>query len=121
MIDGLLQVNRISTREEMTAVEQAATADNHWPLCPTHYVKRNGVIVGSISACSIPLVTAWVKKDLGMRSSLELINIARIIGRERNGGQPVVTLSPKSTPLHKYMERIGFKTFADTTIFLEDQ
>lgn len=120
MINGFITVKPVFTQENLAALTQAAMADDHNLLCPTHTVLRDGVIIGSISAIAIPLVTIWAHSKLATpRNTVEIVNAARNIGRMKNNGNPICTICAPASPIRPLMEKMGFVKYGDTTIFVE--
>lgn len=123
MIKGFIHVKPILTADDLSKLRAAAEDDNHhFPLYPTHAVFRDGEIVGSVAALSIPLLAVWAHSSkLTHRTTCELINTSVNIARARNGGNPIVTMCPPGSPIYPAMEGLGFVKFSETTLFLEAQ
>lgn len=119
---GFLELKRITTVDELRAVQDAAAEVDHKPLYPTHAAVVDGVIVGSMSIMSIPLVSGWSHPKMNSaRTTREIVNYMKNLGREKNNGFPVVTLCPRTSPVYPFMERMGFQVHGDTTIFVEKE
>jgi hypothetical protein len=121
MINGFINVKPIITKAALDAVQAAAAEDSHTLLCPTHIVFRDGEIIGSMSVIAIPLVNIWAhSQKSNVRNTVEIINAARNIGRQKNNGLPVVTICAPISPISPLMPKLGFTKYGDTTIYLED-
>lgn len=122
MLNGYINVKPVFTADDHHALIAAARDDNHDLLCPTHTILKDGQIIGSMSVIAIPLVTIWAhSQKTAPRNVVEIVNVARNIGRAKNNGNPVVTICAPISPIYPYMERMGFSKYGDTTIFLENQ
>lgn len=61
-----VSVHPIDSQEVYKQVMEAASADGHGPYMPTHYVQKNGEIIGAFSTQS-PTVFWWMSEKKATR------------------------------------------------------
>lgn len=101
------------------AVLQAARADNHAPLKPTHVIERDGEIVGSLAINSLPLFRIWFHTEKIKAADSKQLLFA-IESHYRMAGVPLVaTLVPLKSPFYPVGARFGYTECPDLRLFLK--
>jgi len=101
---------QIKSVEEAEAVSDAAKADNHYVIGPTHYWKdKDGKIQGYFSVGVIPVCHFWMRRDSSPRESLETIKVCEGLVKERieKEGLPrygIIACHPES-PFYPLLEK----------------
>lgn len=121
-----LVVRALKNDVEMEALRAATLADpaGHLPIFPTHGCYLGDEIIGSLSCCATPVSGIWAHSQKSTpRHTREMVNIARNITRQINGGRPFITMCSETSPIYPFMERMDFHRLGPTVIFLgkEDQ
>lgn len=95
--------------DELPALREAARADAHAVLWPTHVaVREDGRIVGYASVCATPVVQVWL--DSREVKALETVRLLAQLEREvlPAGLRGYVMPCAQSSPFFPRMERLGF-------------
>lgn len=104
----MIKVKPIRDHEQLDAVYQAAKANQEGIIDPTHYVEKDGEIVGAISvavACS----SWWMHTEkTGPRDSLATFQVLEALMEDR-GIKSYLMPCEERSPFYKIMERVGFK------------
>lgn len=101
------------------AVLQAARADDHSPLNPTHVIERDGEIVGSLAINSLPLFRIWFHTEKIKAADSKQLLFA-IESHYRMAGVPLVaTLVPLKSPFYPVGARFGYTECPDLRLFLK--
>lgn len=112
-------VSKIETKEDYEAAIQAAIDDNDMMVFPTHTVRKNGEIVGSISMARIPLVLFWNHKEkVKARDSLIINNTVESI-LNNNGTNNYFVACNSNSPYYGHVEKFGYKPVWPTNIFVK--
>ena len=110
-------VRAVKTLEQESRVLQAARENNHSMICPTHFVERNGEIIGASSLATVPLVLIWSHTEkLSARDSIHLKMVYDSI-METKGLPRYLVACDETSPYNAHMKRFGFKPFWKTEIF----
>ena len=109
----MLQVKEIVDGNDITKVAQAAQADNHYVLGPTHYWvdEKTGEVRGYFSSGVIPHGHFWMHSQATPRESMEIIHRCEQISKERLRGVPfgIIACHP-SSPFNANLEKhFGYK------------
>ena len=111
-------VKKIRTLEEKQKVIDAAIADNHNFSIATHVLTKGDEIVGAWSLGAIPLVAVWSKTDgINGKDSLIMNKTISAIMNDRSPN-PYLIACDESSPYINYMDKLGYKHFWKTNLFL---
>jgi len=121
----MLQVKEIVDGNDITKVAQAAQADNHYVLGPTHYWvdEKTGEVRGYLSAGIIPHGHFWMHSQATPRQSMEIIRSCEKIAKAKFAGVPfgIMACHPTS-PFNGVIEKhFGYKpVIRGTDLFYVD-
>ena len=104
------QMPRIVPMREAFArpLNEAALADNHAVIAPTHVVLRGDKIVGYGSVGGMPMMVLWVKSgEVKARESMHLLATGEAIAASLGMKQICVPVVPKS-PFYELMPQLGY-------------
>lgn len=110
------QVRPLRTVEEFQRLREAAAEDAHDINSPTHYVEKDGKIIGCFNIG--PVVMWWGHTKLcSVRDSIMVFTIMEAM--QRNAGiQEYIMPCVNNSPLKSYMPGLGFKDYkTDFTIY----
>jgi len=110
---------RITTTEQIHALNDAAAKDNHIILFPSHLVVRGNNIVGYGSVCSMPVAHIWMDKQHAKAN--DSVFASRQLDQEmkRLGHKFFVTLCHENSPFYPVMDRFGYQKLHPMTLFLK--
>ncbi len=104
----------IKTREEFENVCHAAIRDDrHNTIQPSHWVQKDGHIVGAVSIG--PTVWWWLNSALDKRDSYEMWVAVETLLRDRGISQYIILL-PHDSPYNRVVDSAGFEKIEDTQI-----
>ena len=110
-------VKLIQTLDQEARVLQSARDNNHSMICPTHFVERNGEIIGASSLGSIPLVLVWHHNEkVSAKDSMHLKLVYDSIMETKRLPRYFIACD-ESSPYNKHMNRLGYKHIWKTDIF----
>lgn len=93
--------------QQQIAVEQAAAADSHTLLSPTHAVKKDGKIIGYVSILAMPIVHAWMDRESAtVRDTLATQAQIEAIVRDRGVNQYYMPCQENS-PYFPVLRKLG--------------
>ena len=117
ILETFPQVVPITSEAELAALRDAAAADKHGTLLPTHIIWKNRKIAGCFSVARVPLVTTWLSTtDMHGRDTLIAVNAVENIVSGLGGGLIVAPVQ-KDSPLFPVMERLGYSPCGEFTLF----
>lgn len=110
------QLQPIQTEQQLRALIDAAGADNHSLLYPSHLVSKNDELLGAFSLFNSPLLNVWLhSKKISPRESLMLYatveNVARV-----QGVKSILLPCTDQSPLSKYLAALGYSPICKTTL-----
>lgn len=109
---------RITSPQQADLVAQRALADDHAFAFATHAVIKDGDIAGAWSLGAVPLVLVWHdRKRMGAADSLSIHKQVQAVMRDRGTPVYMVPCNPDS-PLHPYMQRVGFQNPYRNDLFI---
>jgi hypothetical protein len=124
MIPDHPYLTRIKTQHEFDLLVEKAKQEKHGVFVPTHPIFKNGNMVGyfSIGSPGVPLVLAWLSKEINARESFNLINTVEnlVAGGVSGPANAVVFPVPKDSPFHPLMEGMGFKSAGVYEFFVKE-
>jgi len=98
----------ITAPEQVQELVQAAAADHHIVIAPSHLAMKEGEVVGYASIGSIPLFNVWLdSRKVQALDSLRLLKNAEAMARQMGVRQYLMPCAHTS-PFHPHMERLGF-------------
>jgi hypothetical protein len=101
----------------MQPLLEAAHADNHSVVRPTHIVRKDEGIIGYLSIGVLPTVLLWMDtKRAKVRDSLAVITFYENLVAPSGG--VIIPVQSKS-PYYPLMEQAGYEKAGDGTIFLK--
>lgn len=111
------RVRKITTKEQLDAILVAAKEDNDGCILPSHYVEKDGEIVGAASLAVVPVLLIWNhSKKVSPRDSIQLKHTYEALMEER-GYKKFMILCNKNSPYNAHMKALGYKSVWDTEIF----
>jgi len=111
-----IRVRPLKTQAEFDALDQAAKADNHIALYPTHAVWKSGEIIGYGSINATPMVNVWLhSQKLGPRDSVQLLGVAEALAANAGLSQIIMPCAQNS-PFFPMMEKLGFSRLGFTSL-----
>jgi hypothetical protein len=116
----LPKVRKIKDLETMQRVLAAARSDNDGCSYPSHYVEKNGEIVGCASVASVPVLMLWHdSKKIGPKESMQLQNTYETLIEEK-GVPGYIIMCNKESPYHGHMQKFGYQPVWETDIFVKE-
>lgn len=93
--------------------------DGHSVLRPTHVAIRNGEFIGYASIAAVPMVVFFMHS--GKSRAINTFKMERFCEDElRNAGLPIVCAPCAPTsPIHPFMQKLGFTSFGNMDMFLK--
>lgn len=117
LVDSLPKLRPLQTEEEVRHLLATMREAGESITLPTHYVEKDGEIVGAIGASSIPLCTLWLHKDkVKPRETLGLLNVIENSYR-MNGVQVGAVLVHNASPFGPVMEKLGYQADHNSKIY----
>lgn len=103
--------------EQLRQLFEAAKADNHQCIAPTHVMMRGNQIIGYLSLGGVPTVQAWFDSKSGhVLDSLKMIEMGEAILASQGAPGFLVAVSDQS-PFYPHMQRLGFEPVFATTLW----
>jgi hypothetical protein len=98
----------------------AAKAEDHYPINPTHWMERDGLVVGYLAINSLPLFTIWLQSGtVHARDTVQLWHT--ITNHYRMAGAKVVATSiNRDSPFYRAKERLGLKELPNEVVCLKE-
>jgi hypothetical protein len=114
---------RPQSAEEMqarvNAVKDAAAADNHTVIAPTHLMVKGEKLLGYLSIAGLPNVHAWFDtKHPHALDSLKMIEMGELTLREKNI-TAYSLLCAEESPFTPHLERMGFTKLGTSVLYLK--
>lgn len=96
---------------------EAAAADDHTVIAPTHVMMRGEQIIGYLSLGAMPVIQSWFDSKAGHAlDSLKMIEMGEAIIASQGAVAYQVAVS-ESSPFAPHMERLGYKKVFTTTLW----
>lgn len=96
---------------------EAAAADDHTVIAPTHVMVRGEQIIGYLSLGAMPVVQSWFDSKSGhVLDSLKMIEMGEAVIASQGASAYQVAVSENS-PFAPHMERLGYKRVFTTTLW----
>lgn len=96
---------------------EAAQADHHICIAPTHVMLRGEKIIGYLSLGGMPVVQAWFDTKSGhVLDSLKMIETGEAVFDSQGVKQFMIAVD-EASPFYPHMERLGFTPVFKTTLF----
>ena len=107
----------VTCPELRVKVVEAGKEDNHDVSVSTHYLVKNGEIVGAWNLGAIPLVMNWQhSKKINARDSLYLQETLDALMRER-GHKVYLSACAADSPYRPFMNKLGYELVMSSDIF----
>jgi len=101
------EILRIQNQDDFKATVQAAEADEHIVLNPTHMLVRNNEVIGGWSLGGTPLVTIWNHtQKISARDTMMMNPVLDSIMKQQTTSYLIACT--ESSPYNKYMEKLGY-------------
>jgi hypothetical protein len=113
-----LRIYPVKTQAQVDAVQAAASADNH-SLTATHYITRNGEILGAVGLSRLPVARIWLHSEkVKAADSLEVVRV--LAGAMSMAGDTLLAvIINRHSPFYKVKERFGFIGHPDDTVAIK--
>ena len=96
---------------------EAAAADDHTVIAPTHVMLRGEEIIGYLSLGGMPVVQSWFdSKSLHVLDSIKMIEMADAVMASQGVQAYQVAVSEES-PFKEHMVRLGYTRVFTTTLW----
>lgn len=96
---------------------EAAAADDHMVIAPTHVMMRGEQIIGYLSLGAMPVVQSWFDSKSGhVLDSLKMIEMGEAILASQ-GAQVYQVAVSENSPFAPHMERLGYTKVFTTTLW----
>ena len=96
---------------------ELASSDDHPVMFPTHIIEKDGKITGYMSIFATPIVNVWFdSKSLSVFDTVRAIDQAEAVMRNAGAGEYIVACA-ETSPVLQIMEKRGYTTVFDTTLF----
>ena len=107
-INFLPTLRPLRTNADFHALHEAAAADQHRVIAPTHLVEKSGGVVGYCSLGGATPMLVWLdSQKVQARDSLYLLNMAENLAANAGVRQLMVPCQTDS-PFHPFMEKFGY-------------
>lgn len=111
-------IRKIVTQEKCNEVIKAQQADDHFMPTPTHVVEDSeGGILGSLSF--IPTVIVWMDTKKNNAPSCKRMEEQVLSSFAMAGHEWIMIPCKKDSPLHDWLERIGYSKVEGFNLFLK--
>lgn len=111
----------MSSETDLRRIVSAAQADDHRPICPTHFAENlDGQVIGYASIGIVPMIFCWTHTNqVRARESFALL--ARVEREARRVAPAGVICTPCTfaSPFFKYMTRLGYCEAGQGGFFLK--
>lgn len=111
---------REATEADLAALEALVKSDEHSLVVPTHVIEKEGVgMIGYLSIGAVPMVIVYMNTKLAKaRDSFRAEQYSE--GLAKKFGIPVVCVPcAVKSPLHPYMEKLGFHSFGVMDMYIK--
>ncbi len=107
------------TPDKLPALQEAAAADQHCVVLPTHTVERGGDLLGYFSLANVATTLMWLDSQKIMpRESMGLINSIELYLHLRGCEHNFTCCDPKS-PFRAVMNHFGYQMLGSGDFFLK--
>lgn len=107
----------IRDNETVKRLFEAARADDHMVIAPTHVMLRGTEIIGYLSLGAMPVVQSWFDSKTGhVLDSLKMIEMGEVVMASQGVTAYQVAVS-ESSPFAPHMERLGYKPVGKTVLW----
>jgi hypothetical protein len=101
-------------------LNQAAAADAHRVINPTHLMMKGGKIVGYLSIGALPVVHCWFDtKNPQVADSLKMIEHGETVCRTQ-GVRDYTVACAETSPFSQHMPRLGYTKLGTTTLWRKE-
>lgn len=120
----MFSIRPLSTQQQFAALNEAAAADNHAVLFPSHVIQNaDGAIVGYFSLVRMPVVNVWTStKETTAKETLHLLSAMDGMLADLLKANPDPTYAmpcAEDSPYFDLMEKMGYKKLGKTVMFLK--
>lgn len=103
-----LKIKPILDQKLAECVMKASRENGHLIFQPTHYVEKNGDIIGAFNVGQVPISTFWMHTEKAqIRDSFTTITVAENIARARRDNI-ILLLSKPESPFSRLISQIGY-------------
>jgi len=107
----------MTTEQQYHAAVEAARADGHRLITPSHLVLQNNEIIGAGSLGNAPVLSVWTHtKKVSALQSMKLWRNAKLTLAQAGHKQCIMPCS-KNSPYYPHMNKFGFSPIGDFTLF----
>lgn len=101
-------------------LQEAAAADQHIVLGPTHAVVKGGQVVGYASVGGLPTMHVWLDSQrANALDSVRMLEHVEVVMRER-GIRHVLLPCAVESPFTPHLERLGFRRLGPTVLYMKE-
>jgi hypothetical protein len=102
------------TAEDIEPLIKMAQGDGHGLWRPTHCIKRNGELSGSVSIGGVPLVTAYINKEIHSPLGFKAVVQNSVKEMQELGFQDCLVAINEDSPAFRFMPALGFHPYIST-------
>lgn len=115
----MISVRPIRSKEQLDVLNAAAKADGHVLVRPSHGVWRCGTVVGALGVATMPMVNVWLdSQQCDVRESMQVLAVFEALVADK---APAICVPCRPTsPLHHYLEKLGYKNNGEFTLFTKE-
>jgi len=118
ILDKLVQVRKITTKEEFELASKAASSDEHLMVNPNVAFWKGGEIIGCASLFNIPIVSYWLDSDQGPKESLQAISQCEAILSGGLGVNYFFAATGDDSPYKRALEEhLGYKSLGHLNMY----
>lgn len=111
-----LKIYPIATAEQLQRVETAARENGNPVLRPTHFIERNGEIIGCIGLNVLPMARIWLHTGKVKASDSKQF-VSTLAGSLSMAGHRIMAVViNRESPFYKVKERFGFVGGPDDSV-----
>jgi hypothetical protein len=106
--------------EDLEELHKLAQDDAHSVVLPSHIVRKNGQIIGSVSVAQVPMVLVYMntKRSVAIDSYCVSNFFENFLAA--HGNKTVCVPCHVKSSLRPYMESVGYKAYGTHDILIKD-
>ena len=113
----MTEIKKLTSVMEFERLQEAAAADDHVLISPTHFFEKDGKPMGYVSILPCSPVHWWMDSKVG--NAFDSLRTIKQLEQEayKQGIRHYQVAVADTSPYHSKMHKMGFSSLGDTTLF----
>lgn len=113
----MIQIHE-ATITDSDRIRNAAHRDGAAPIASTHWIEKEGEVVGAVSLGVVKQTFIWIGKKLRARDSRRIEQF--IVDESKRQGHTILSIAVDSqSKMVPYMEKLGYIPFGEVKLFIK--